>query len=226
MKPSLKQSRRAVSIPGALYDLIAAQAERWGVSVTRAVTEVLWAKFGEKATPDEKWFIDLMNRAVPHPDLVTASEEVREAVAAVEREGDRQVERAVKAVRKAEAERAMPSESKIVAPPPGPTFPQHCSRCSKPCHPRTPGTCWQHAPIVAKEHGVKERRAPMRPVVVRRETSTTSPPPIRSGFEPKPITAPSRPAGQRVATVPRPAPITKADPLAGVRSGRGGEVSF
>lgn len=60
----------------------------------------------------------------------------------------------------------------------------------------------------------------------RAREAMAPPPPIRSGFEPAPASAPGRPAGQRVATVAPPAPITKADPLAGVRSGRGGEVSF
>jgi predicted HicB family RNase H-like nuclease len=169
------QTRRSVSLSGPTYAAISARAAAANVSLSSLVERAIAAELRRCSYVEGAFWCGAQagetGRCGRHVDVVA------KAVKAIERAGERQVERI------AEKVRAIPAESRIVAGPP-----------------------------------------PEQTTMLGR-TPTPPADPVR-GVDPAPATAPGRPAPQRVATVAAPAPITKADPLAGVRSGRGGEVSF
>jgi len=196
------QTRRSVSIRGATYAALRDDCAARDVSMSDHIEALIAA--------------DRAARGLP-------SAAVQRAVAAVQREGDRQVERIARQILK-----PLPSESKIVVGPP----PEQTTMLGRAETPRF--TVPPADPVRGVDPAPSLRGAALRPIVnavarahsMRRDRPAAPPPPIRSGWEEKPASAAGRPSPQRVATVAAPGPITKADPLAGVRSGRDGAVSF
>lgn len=210
-----RQTRRSVSVSGPTYAAISARAAAADVSLSSLVERAIAAELKRCSYVEGAFWCGARagetGRCGRHVGVVA------KAVKAIERAGDRQVERI------AEKVRAIPAELRIVAGPP----PEQTTMLGRaPTPPADPVRGVDPAPNLRGAALRPLMNAAARAHAVRRGRPAAPPPPIRSGFESAPATAPGRPAPQRVATVPAPAPITRADPLAGVRSGRGGEVSF
>lgn len=172
------QSRRSISVSGATYAAISARAAAANVSLSSLVERAIAAEMRRCSYVEGSFWCGAQagetGRCGRHVGVVA------KAVKAIERAGDRQVERI------AERVRAIPAESRIVAGPP----PEQTTMLGRaPTPPADPVRGVDPAPNL--------RGAALRPIVnavakahsMRRDRPAAPPPAIRSGFEPKPASA-------------------------------------
>lgn len=167
--PSKKQTRRAISVKGVTYAAVFAECQARQISVSDYVEQLIAADRQARGLP-----------AIVAPDRCVAA-----AVAAVQREGAREVEQAAEAVRAV----PLPAESKIVAGPPPeqtaffgrvetPPAPLRAVPVNVPPADRVKGTdpaphlsLWRSQAHAHARAAIARRDAPVKPVA------------IRSGFE-------------------------------------------